>query len=151
MLAAALAFQHIGGLDPCVLCIYQRWPHVAAIAVGLIGLALARTPRAAASALAVVAVALLVSAGIGVYHVGVEQGWIAASAACTGSASDTAGSIEALRQQILNASTARCDEPAWIFLGISMAGWNVLLSSALAALALVGALRVVRNQRGESR
>lgn len=151
MLAAAFAFQYLGGLDPCVLCVYQRWPHAAAVAIGVVALVSARKSAPVAVALVAVAAALAASAGLAAYHVGVEQGWVEASAACTGSLADTADSIEALRRQILAASTARCDEPAWTFAGISMAGWNLLLSAVLAAAALTGALTTARNRSGEDR
>lgn len=152
MLAAAFAFQYLGDLDPCVLCVYQRWPHAAAIAIGAPTLAVAGRPgaikpRVLMTALIAMAAALMVSAGIGVYHVGVEQGWVEASAACTGSIATMADSVETLRRQILTASTARCDEPAWVFLDISMAGWNALLAAVLAAVAVVGAAVHPRGAR----
>jgi disulfide bond formation protein DsbB len=128
VLAAALAFQYLGGLAPCPMCIWQRWPHVAAVALGLAALALGW--RAAA---ALGAVAMLVGAGLGLFHAGVEQGWWEGPSTCA--AGPVGGlSTEELLAQILNAPLVRCDEIAWSFAGVSMAGWNAILSLALAAL-----------------
>jgi disulfide bond formation protein DsbB len=84
----------------------------------------------------------MVGAGIAVFHVGVEQHWWAGTAACGSTLSAT--SVEALRAQILAAPVVRCDQPAWSLLGISMAGYNALISAALAVVALIGARRAFR-------
>jgi len=128
LLIGALAFQYIGGLAPCPLCIWQRWPHVAAI---VLGLALIRWPSRGIAALG--ALAMCVGAGIGVYHVGIEQKWWAGPSTCT---APTPGTMEAgeLLDRILATPVVLCDEIAWQWLGISMAGWNAILSLVLAAL-----------------
>ncbi|MEM9048411.1 MAG: disulfide bond formation protein B [Pseudomonadota bacterium] len=134
LLAGALAFQFLGGLAPCSMCIWQRWPHAAALAATALGLA--ALPRLSAL---FGAGAMLAGVGLALYHVGVEQRWWAGPATC--SAGDIGGlSAEALFEQIMTAPIVRCDEVAWDFLAISMAGWNGLLSLALAALWL-GVLR----------
>ncbi len=127
-LAAALGFQYLGGLAPCPLCVWQRWPHVAAVALGALALAAGWRAAAAGGALA-----MLVGAGLGAHHVGVEQGWWLGPTSC--SAAPIAGMTpEQLLAQIMAAPLVRCDEIAWSFLGLSMAGWNAALSLALAAL-----------------
>ena len=135
-LAAAFAFQHIGGLDPCPLCIWQRWPHVAIVL--LAALSLAFRGSAATSLLGLTGLAALTGAGLAGYHVGVEQLWWQGLAACSGGA--PAETVAELRERLLNAAPARCDEVAWSFLGLSMAAWNGLLSLGLAGLS-AGALR----------
>jgi disulfide bond formation protein DsbB len=130
LLAAALLFQYAGGLAPCHLCILQRWPHAAAAALGLVALAAPVRPVAAAGGLA-----MLAGAGLGVYHVGVEQRWWQGPTTCVAPAIGDV-SPEELLDQILSAPVVRCDEIAWQFLGISMAGWNAI---ACAALVLVWA------------
>lgn len=128
LLAAALAFQYLGGLAPCPMCLWQRWPHAAAV---LLGLALLAVPSRALAALG--ALAMLTGAGLGLYHAGVEQGWWEGPATCV--APDVGGlSPEQLLENILAAPVVRCDEIAWSLLGISMAGWNALASLALAVL-----------------
>jgi disulfide bond formation protein DsbB len=128
MLAAALAFQYLGGLPPCPLCIWQRWPHAVALALGLLALALPWRALAALGALAA-----LTTAGIGVFHVGVEQGWWQGLDTCV------APSVEGLTpdelmEQIMAAPVVRCGDVLWSFAGISMAGWNAILSLAIAGL-----------------
>lgn len=136
LLLGALAFQHIGGLHPCVLCIWQRWPHLAAVVIGLVALVLPGRVLPVLGALAA-----LTSAGIGVFHTGVEQGWWEGLSSCTG------GSLAGLTaDQLLNPSVAiaapvRCDAVAWAFAGLSMASWNVVLSVVLAGVWLMAARR----------
>jgi disulfide bond formation protein DsbB len=93
--------------------------------------------------LALSALAFLVGTGIGVFHVGVEQHWWEGTAACTGSvATGGAKTVEALRQQILSSDVVRCDRVPWSLFGVSLAGYNVLISLALelfAAWAAYGA------------
>jgi disulfide bond formation protein DsbB len=129
LLGGAFAFQYIGGLAPCQLCLWQRWPHAAAILIGVVALVTGWRGLAWLGALAALA-----TAGIGVFHVGVEQLWWEGLASCT------AGSIEGISTaDLLNpaadvAAPVRCDEIAWTMLGISMAGWNVILSLVLAGI-----------------
>ncbi len=138
LLLGAYLSQHVGGLAPCPLCLIQRWPHFAVVALGLAA-ALAGG-RARAGLLALCAPALLVSAGYGVYHAGVEQGWFASACA----APMSGGSIEDIRAQIMAAPLVRCDEVPWSLAGLSLAGWNALASVVVAALTLYGALRLGR-------
>lgn len=129
LLSGAFAFQYIGGLAPCQLCLYQRWPHAAAILIGVVALATGWRGLAWLGVLAALA-----TAAIGVFHVGVEQKWWEGLASCT------AGSIEGISAADLLdptkdvAAVVRCDEIAWQMLGVSMAGWNVILSLILAGL-----------------
>ena len=138
-LGGAFLFQYVGGLAPCVLCIYQRYPYGVTIALSAAVLFLA-DGRARSALLLLCGVAFLAGAGIGVFHVGVEQHWWEGTAACTGG-SGPAGSLEALRAQIMAAPVVRCDQVAWSLFGISMAGYNVLISLALALLSLWAARR----------
>lgn len=130
----ALAFQHLGELAPCKMCIWQRYPHVAAIAIGAAALAL---PGAVLPALG--ALAALATAGIGVYHTGVERAWWEGPAACSAAGTEGLTSDE-LFDQIMAAPVIRCDEVAWEMLGLSMASWNVVFSIMLACF-WIAALR----------
>ncbi|WP_226893823.1 disulfide bond formation protein B [Nisaea sediminum] len=135
MLGGAFAFQYLGGLAPCVLCLYQRWPHAAAILFGLFALVLvARNPGASRWLTIFGGLALLTSAGIGLYHVGVEQLWWEGTAEC--GATGTPDSLEALKQQLMAQPVVRCTDIAWEMFGISMAGYNFLLSAAAGLLAI---------------
>jgi len=135
LLLGALAFQYLGGMAPCSLCIWQRWPH--GIAILIAALALIRPGRI----LPVLgALAALATAGIGLYHTGVERGWWEGPATCTASSADGMSSAE-LMAHIMAAPLVRCDDVAWEMFGLSMASWNAVASLVLVALWLVAAAR----------
>src|SRR6056297_505769 len=131
LLLAALAFQHLGGMAPCKLCVWQRWPHAAAVGLGGLGLVALPTLTAGLGALAALA-----SAGIGGYHTGVERGWWPGPSDCSGGPVGGLSSEE-LFDQIMAAPLVRCDEVPWEMLGLSMASWNMLASLGLAAIWLM--------------
>ncbi len=131
MLLAAFAFQHIGGMAPCALCLWQRWPHAAAVGLGAIALVLGGRALAALGTLAA-----LTTAGIGVYHTGVERGWWEGPSTCSGADIGTLSADE-LFDQIMEAPLVRCDEVPWELLGLSMASWNAVAALALAGLWLM--------------
>jgi disulfide bond formation protein DsbB len=133
LLAGAFAFQHLGGMAPCELCLWQRWPHAAAIAIGAAALALGTGGLAWAGA-----VAALATAGIGAYHTGVERKWWDGPAACSGGDMGALTSDQ-LFDRIMSAPLVRCDEVPWDMLGLSMASWNALIALALAALWIAAA------------
>ena len=132
LLLGALAFQHLGGLAPCKLCIWQRWPHGAAILAGLLALAL---PRLTVLPL-LGALAALATSGVGLYHTGVEQHWWLGPTTCT---SGSVGGLTAdeFYKHLMNAPMVRCDDIAWQMFGLSMASWNMVISLALAVLWLM--------------
>lgn len=124
----ALAFQHLGGLPPCKLCYWQRYPHITAIFIG--ALAVARPMRLLTLA---GALATATTMTIGIYHMGVEYTWWEGPNTCT-AGSPQGLSPEDLLTQILEAPVVRCDEVVWSLAGLSMAGWNVVISALLALL-----------------
>ncbi len=142
LLLGALGFQYLGGLAPCPLCIWQRWPHGIAVALGLVVLlAGRRLPPALGRAVAAAgALAMLAGAGIALYHTGIERHWWAGPSSCT---SAPVGGLDPdrLLERIMAAPLVRCDEVAWSFLGLSMASWNGLASLALAGLWLLALRR----------
>lgn len=144
VLGAALVSQYWGGLTPCELCLLERWPWWVAIAIAaaswLTGDRLA--PQIPAFLLAIV---FLVGAGLGFYHVGVEQHWFAGPTACTAGGA-AATSVDALRAQLLGKQAVMCDEVQWSLFGVSMAGWN-MIASAIMAAACVEAARRARRMR----
>lgn len=141
ILGSALAFQHWGGLAPCELCYWQRYPFWVAIPAGALAFAV---PGWRPALLALAGIALAIGAGIAVFHVGVEQLWWEGTQACGARA--PSGSIEELRARLLAAPVVRCDTPQWTLLGVTMAGYNVLLSGGLAALASLGAWRAWKER-----
>ena len=128
MLATAFAFQHLGGLDPCILCLYQRWPWVAALALSAVAAIIANRRAAAIVLLGLAALAMLIGAGIAGFHVGVEQLWWEGTSEC-GGVVGKATTVEELKAQLLATPVTRCDEVAWSLIGISMAGWNLIVSA----------------------
>ena len=134
LLFGALGSQYLGGLHPCEMCYWQRWPHGSAILLaGLAFTAPARTRRSRILTL-LAALAIAISGAIGVYHAGVEIGVFEGITTCTALAAG--GTTEELLRQITQAPIIRCDQVQFSFLGISMAGWNALLSLGGAALIL---------------
>jgi disulfide bond formation protein DsbB len=137
-IGGALVFQHGFGLAPCKLCLLQRNPYYLAIPLGLAAsLAPARWSRIALGLLVLV---FVVSAGLGMYHAGVEWGFWLGPNDCGGDAAPT-GSMNDFLQQLEQTRVVSCTEAAWRFLGLSLAGWNVLISlgaAVFAALSLAG-------------
>ena len=117
----AMLSQYWGGLAPCELCLAQRWPWAAAIAIAMIALLFGRQPALPWVGLVLVGV-FAIGVALAFYHVGVEQHWFAGPTACSGAAT-AADTLEALKAQILHQQPVRCDEPAWSLWGISLAGW----------------------------
>ncbi len=138
LMAGALGSQYLGGLYPCEMCHWQRWPHYAAIAVA----GAAFLTRGALRRTLVIVAALLVatSGAIGVFHAGVEYGWWPGITGCTSTVVPT-GTPEERLAQIMNAPMIRCDVAQWSLLGISLAGWNAIVSIPAALAALVLAVR----------
>ncbi len=139
LLAGALFFQYALGIEPCPLCHWQRYPHVAVLLFAAGALAMPGLGRRALLGLA--ALSLLSAAGLALFHVGVEQKWWEGVAACQGNLDVGPATAEDLLRNLDKRPPPRCDQVAWSLLGISMAGWNMILSLALAGTAAVAALR----------
>lgn len=130
LLAGAFAFQ-AAGHAPCELCILQRWPHLAAAVAGVAVLAFGW--RKALSAVGLLAA--LAATAFAIFHVGVEWQWWEGPMACTGGMGDIATlSTAELMTRLSEAQVVRCDQPSFVFLGLSMAGWNAVCSAALSVL-----------------
>ena len=136
LLLGAFVFQAFG-YAPCKLCLWQRWPHGTAIGAGIL---VALTGPLAIWGIAG-ALSALGTAGIGVYHAGIELKWWEGPTTCTGSG-DALGGLSGGQLLSLDAPVdiVMCDQVAWAFAGISMAGWNAIFSFVLAAL-WIAALR----------
>ncbi len=141
LLAGALAFQ-AAGYAPCQLCYWQRWPHVMAILLGAIGwVSWSRLASIRPGLCMLGAMAAATTVAIGVYHWGVEQGLWEGPASCSGAPSQLSELTgESLLDPTAAARVVMCDEVVWSFLGLSMAGWNAVLSFGLCCL-WIGALR----------
>ncbi len=143
-LAIALISQYGFGLYPCVLCHYQRWAQIAALGFGLLTLLLVRTGAAPWLA-RLAALAFVASAAIAFFHIGVEAGWWQGTDGCASPNFGGGMSSEDIKAAILSAPVVACDEVPFRFLGLSMAGWNMVYS--LIAAALVGWLASGKGAR----
>lgn len=135
LLAGAFGSEIFGGLYPCEMCWWQRYAHFAALALALVSLLMRKAPDRGRSFVWLAALAILTSGGIGAYHAGVEIGIFEGFTQCTSTAG--AGlSGEELLKAVMAAPLVRCEDIQFSFLGISMAGWNAILS-ILAALSIL--------------
>lgn len=130
LLAGALGFQYLGGLAPCEMCLWQRWALVAGILLALTGWALGHNRIL----LLLSAVAVLAGAAIAGFHVGVEQHWWKGITECA--APMVSGSSADIMGQIMAQPLVRCDAIPWSLFGVSMAGWNLLISGLIGGVAL---------------
>lgn len=140
----ALGSQYIGGLDPCPLCLEQRYAYYAGVPLLFVALVLlaSEMPRPAALLFAAVALAFLANAGLAAYHAGVEWGFWAGPDTCSNTLKPLGGG--SLLNDLGKTRVIRCDVAAWRFLGISLAGWNVgacLVVAILGASSAFSALR----------
>lgn len=125
LMAGALGSQYLGRLVPCELCMYQRYPHYAAIVAAASAILLRRTELSLPLTL-LAGVLILISGGLGAYHAGVEYKWWLGPQHCTGTVAP--GGADFLKR-LLAAPVVRCDEPQWTLFGISLAGFNFLIST----------------------
>jgi disulfide bond formation protein DsbB len=137
LLAGAYGSQYWGGLYPCEMCWWQRYPHIAAVPLALLAFFMA-SPMAKRVLVALAALAILTSGAIGGFHAGVEYGWWPGLSTCS---TVPTGSAKDVMDAILNAPTIRCDVAPWTLFGISLAGFNFLLSTAGALAILAGLWR----------
>ena len=136
-MGGALAFQYIGHLYPCEMCWWQRYPHIAAIVLALLAFATRGSLRRLLVALA--ALAILASGAIGVFHAGVEYHWWNGITACTSTMSGSGGSADDMLKRLIAAPIIRCDVAQWRLFGISLAGFNAIVSIP-AGLVILGLL-----------
>lgn len=143
MLGGAYAFQYLGGLHPCEMCWWQRYAHMAAIPLAVIAYATSRRACVSAGFTGLAGLAIGLGGIIGLFHAGVEYGWWQGLTACstTPAGSDAADMLS----QIMATPITRCDVAPWTMLGISMAGYNGILSGA-AALAILALLLKGRKE-----
>jgi disulfide bond formation protein DsbB len=141
---AALFSEYVLGMRPCLLCLYQRWPYYAALPIAALIVAIGPGSRVTRAGLALLGLIFAASAVLAGYHVGVEWGFFLGPTGCGGAAAPTAASMDDFMRQLETVRVVSCTEPAWVFLGLSMAGWNAVVSALLAALAFASAATPAR-------
>jgi disulfide bond formation protein DsbB len=147
VIVGALLFQYVGKLEPCELCLLERWPYYLGIPLLVTALLTEKYPMVARVALIIVAVLFTAGGFVSAYHVGVEQHWIAGPTACTNPTAE-ANSIEALKAQLLAQEPVNCDVVQWSLIGISLAGWNLIAQLALVSVSAIGLRAERRRRRG---
>jgi disulfide bond formation protein DsbB len=147
----ALAFAYIGqygfGLEPCILCLYERIPYGLAAGVALLAAALPLSANTRAILVGLCGIIFLAGAGLAFYHVGVEQHWWAAVTGCGGQ-SPADFTLDDLQEWLQAPTLKPCDQVDWRLFGVSLAGYNGLLSLALAIGSFWGAGMVKRGENG---
>src|SRR5436190_14061057 len=141
-------FQYGFGLKPCPLCLEQRYAYYFAVPLAvmvLLGDSYGASRKVLMAALVAIALGMLWNTGLGVYHSGVEWKWWAGPQECSGTL-DNLDSASSLIEELQSVSVVRCDEAAWRFLGLSLAGYNAVVSLVLAAIAVWGAVREWRGR-----
>jgi disulfide bond formation protein DsbB len=143
----ALGFEYLGGLAPCPLCLEQRYAYYAGAPVLFVALvALSADHRHIAALLFfLVALAFLANSALGIYHAGAEWHFWPGPQSCTG-AQDLATSAGGMLDALQKTNVVRCDEAAWRFAGISLAGWNAIVSLLVAGLSVRAAAQSLRSQ-----
>ncbi|HSP26384.1 MAG TPA: disulfide bond formation protein B, partial [Saliniramus sp.] len=136
---AALFSEYVLGMQPCLLCLYQRWPYYAAVPLAALIVAFGTSTGFARTGLALLGLIFAASALLAAYHAGVEWGFVLGPTGCGGAAAPTAASMEDFMRQLETVRVVSCNEPAFVFLGLSMAGWNAVVSVLLAVLAFASA------------
>lgn len=130
-LGFALASQYIFGLHPCELCVWQRLPYAALIGIGMLAMLVVRRTVWLKRILVLAIILWAIEATLGVYHFGVEQKWWQSATGCT-AGSEAGQSLEDIRAAILKAPVVSCDQPEFVFLGLSMAAWNIVVAAGFA-------------------
>jgi disulfide bond formation protein DsbB len=140
-LVGAWIFQYGFDIVPCELCLEQRYAYYFAIPLALmvlVGDHVGASRKVLFAALVAIALGMLWNAALGVYHSGIEWKWWAGPQECTGTLGDF-GPAGGLLNKLESFSVVRCDDAAWRFLGLSLAGYNALISFALAFIAACAA------------
>jgi len=127
LLGGAYLSQYVGGLHPCEMCYWQRWPHFFAVAVAALAFLFPASSRQARPLTALAAIAIAASGAIGVFHAGVEYGWWQGLTRCSSGGAMTL-------DEIMKVPLIRCDQVQFSFLSVSMAGWNAIISLGSAVI-----------------
>ena len=147
LLLTAFAFEHLGGLNPCILCIYQRIPYFLNIIIAIAALLLIFFGSQKFAGLLIILCGMVFFVGgiIAMYHVGIEQHWWTGIASCSGIPAGTVESVEEMRKMLQSTPVIRCDEIAWSMFGISLSGYNLLASLTLGLFSFFSAKTLLKR------
>jgi disulfide bond formation protein DsbB len=144
LLGGAFGSQYFGGLYPCEMCWWQRYAHMAALVPAALAFTAPASTSRSRALISLAALAIAVSGGIGVYHAGVEAKIFQGFTTCTANVHHGASTADLLKE-ITHAPLFRCDEVQWSFFGISMAGWNAIISLTGVATIVILLAKAVRR------
>ena len=144
-LLGAFFFEFLGELKPCSLCLYQRVPHALAIILCMVALVFYSNRNIIGPVFGILTLTILSGVAIAGFHVGVEQKFWVGTPECGGKLEGA--SIEAIRMKLLQEPIVRCDEVSWSVFGISMAGYNLLLSVILAVVSFFASYSIIFKRR----
>lgn len=152
-LGFAFALEYGFGVEPCLLCTYQRIPYAAAAGFGLLGTLLPLGPAKRRTVVAIATVLFAAGAALALYHLGVEQAWWPGSTGCTGENLGAPMTMDDLASALATRPKARCDAVPWELFGLSLTTWNLIWSSflTLAGLTLIFEARIWRERRFSGR
>lgn len=136
-LTFAYISQFVFDYQPCVLCFYQRKPFFAIIAAALLCLTFFKSEKSKKLTFFCCIGLLLINCAISFYHVGVEKKIFQGPTTCSSTNLDEIDNLEDLKSAMMQTKAIRCDEPSFVFLGLSMAAWNFLYCSFLVFLGLL--------------
>lgn len=139
----AFTAQYGFGIEPCILCWWQRLPFAVTALLALAAVLVKPYGERTQVILGIISIVFLISAGLALFHTGVEQHWWLGTSGCNIKPLE-GGSIEDLRIQLLNTVVARCDQISWTFLGYSMANWNIVFSLLLSGFSFIAASKSVK-------
>jgi Disulfide bond formation protein DsbB len=145
-IGSALFMQYVLGILPCDLCLKERVPYYVAIPVALLTACLPNRSTTVRIGLFFLALIFLASAGLAAYHAGVEWKFWAGPTGCSGEIATTSSAMDLL-SQIETTTVISCSEASWRFLGLSLAGWNGLISLGLAVLSLISVIGFCGRKR----
>jgi disulfide bond formation protein DsbB len=138
ILAAVFISQYGFGLEPCHLCLWQRLPYAIVLGLSPVAALVWQKQRFQPIILSIYGMVLLAGGALALYHVGIEQHWWAGTESC-GSNDALVRTVEELRAALVGKPVARCDQPSFVFLGLSMAGWNLIAALGLAGFSFAAA------------
>ncbi len=146
-LCAAILVQYVGHLPPCHFCMLQRYPYGVAIGCGVLSLLVPRLSGCWKLLVLMGALAFLTTGLLGLYHTGIEQGWVEYHGGCVAGVSGD-GSIDSMRAQIMDAPRVSCSDALANFAGLSMASWNAIFAFSMIGLTLAQ-YRFERKRHGK--
>jgi disulfide bond formation protein DsbB len=144
VIGGALLFEYVGGLVPCELCLYERWPYYAAVGLAIIAVGLGRRDVSLAL-VALCALLFLGGTALAFYHVGVEQHVFVGPTACSGELPRGLSPAE-LATRLMARQPVQCDEVQWSLFGVSLAGFNFVTSLAIAGFCIAGLRGLARGR-----